>query len=87
MNSSSDSSNSQFMHVRRCHICGCINEKDSVLVDRCLSCGKALAPFIFCYNGIGYSAAEELEKRLKAMDKDLASRPSYPPLIGLTLYW
>jgi hypothetical protein len=35
------------LHFRRCHVCGSTHHRRGGALDRCLSCGKPLAPFFF----------------------------------------
>lgn len=84
---------SEHIHFRRCHICGTMNERQNVLVDRCGSCSKAFAPFVFFdeQNALGISdgrPAEEPSKKSSTMKiTRLATQSIYPPIWGLTVYW
>lgn len=77
-------------HIRRCHVCGEMNEVEGKTVDRCTSCGKHLAPFYFFdesqMDGFG-DLTNELE--LKSEQKDLGKKlePFYHPIWGLTVLW
>jgi len=35
------------IHIRRCHICGQINESEKSSNEQCAHCGKFFAPFVF----------------------------------------
>lgn len=74
-----------FLHIRRCHICGSLNERHNSNVDRCTSCGKALAPFLFCESTYD-SEAIELSKKVFTTHKN-DTKVIYPPLVGIALYW
>lgn len=34
-------------HIRRCHVCGTVNESEGSAVQKCSDCGKHLAPFYY----------------------------------------
>ena len=68
------------VHFRRCHICGSLNHREVDRVDRCLSCGKALAPFYY------------FDVRFVPVVGDRNLRPQvlnneYRPVHGLAVYW
>lgn len=69
-------------HVRRCHVCGTVNEVEGAAVHRCSDCGKHLAPFYFFE-----------ESRLEGVRDDQpemslwASSEGYRPLYGFSTYW
>ena len=71
---------SEPVHVRRCHMCGGINEADDGFVDTCEHCGKSLAPFYY------------FDDRFSVPPSDLVIRSprldgEYRPIQGLTAYW
>ena len=61
------------LHIRRCHICSSVTEIENNKIDRCSSCGKYLAPFVFCNE-----PSDMVGQLLK---------PDYPPIYGISLYW
>ena len=69
-------------HVRRCHVCGTVNELENSAIHKCQSCGKHLAPFYFfeesALRGMGDN---QLEMSL------WKSQGKYHPLWGLSTYW
>lgn len=69
-------------HIRRCHICGTVNEAESSAVHFCHSCGKHLAPFYYFdeskLDGI------EVDKLFSSKNK---KAKSYRPLWGISCYW
>ena len=74
------------VHVRRCHICGEMNEAKGALVDKCPHCGKHLAPFYY-YNellAMQLMSREEADREYKSSVLPLRD---YPPLKGLVVYW
>lgn len=93
MSKTSDSyKDSDHIHFRRCHVCGSFNEKANELVDRCGTCRKALAPFVFFDEkhalGITDESPEEPSKKSSTMKMTrLATQTFYPPIWGLTVYW
>lgn len=77
---------SEKVHVRRCHVCGEINEAQGGLVDRCDHCGKHLAP-LYYFNekrAMNLISQEEADKEYKSSALPLRD---YPPLWGLSVYW
>lgn len=83
---------SDHVHFRRCHICGTLNEKSDHLVDRCLSCQKAFAPFVFFDEkkalGISDDSPDHPAKKASSYKiTRLATETIYPPIWGLTVYW
>ena len=81
------------IHFRRCHVCGNFNEKSNALVDRCQSCHKAFAPFVFFdeKRALGLyddGPTEEPSKKSSTQRiTRLATQSIYPPIWGLTVYW
>lgn len=71
------------IHIRRCHVCGEVNEADEKLVQKCEHCGKTLAPFYYFDEsklmGLDQSPQREISSKLPLKQ--------YPPLWGLTAYW
>lgn len=72
-------------HIRRCHVCGEINEVEGKSVEKCCSCGKHLAPFYFFdesqmdgLNDVSDSKCNDSLKKTEAF---------YQPIWGLTAYW
>lgn len=73
-------------HLRRCHICGTVNEiethRHETLDHSCSGCGKHLAPFYFfeesVHDGVGDNSL------LMSLRKESIG---YQPLWGLTAYW
>lgn len=70
-----------------------MNERASHLVDRCGSCNKALAPFVFfdekqALGGSDETPQEAPSKRASTIKiTRLATETIYPPIWGLTVYW
>ena len=83
------------LHVRRCHICGNVNETELALVDKCGQCGKYFAPFVFFDEkaALGLSdkpqadVAAIMNNRLKSNEGQHQLKSQYPPLWGITVYW
>lgn len=44
---SSDPKDNQVTHIRRCHVCGTVNESEGMAIRKCSDCGKHLAPFYY----------------------------------------
>ena len=90
--------NSQnLIHIRRCHICGCVNEEAQSQVLKCNQCGKYFAPFVFFDENLiqDYAVHKNQLNQIK-LDNDMTPKKSskesilaecYPPLWGFTSYW
>ncbi len=83
------------LHIRRCHMCGTVNETEEALVDKCQTCGKFFAPFVFfdekaalgLNSKVQSDIASMMNNRLKSKDWHLQIKTQYPPLRGFTVYW
>lgn len=71
------------IHIRRCHICGEVNETHDAPVSRCSHCGKFLAPFFFTSD---YSQIDP-ESPLTTYFILGQDQMPYQPLRGLSAYW
>lgn len=74
------------VHVRRCHVCGEVNEAHGKLVTDCAFCGKQLPAFFYFDEklAMGLKSPEEAAKEYKSSALPLRE---YPPLTGITVYW
>ena len=68
------------VHIRRCHICGGINEVEDGRVSTCCHCKRNLAPFYY-FDDMFTEAPSEDGVRLKFPDGE------YQPIYGLTVFW
>lgn len=70
------------LHIRRCHLCSVVTEREGEVVDRCGNCGKAMAPFYF-FNELEVSPLSDFDLRmplcLKAGERI--------PVRGFTAFW
>ena len=75
-------------HVRRCHVCGAVNELENQAVHRCSDCGKHLAPFYYFDESqvSGYDANGFYWSRHDEFDP-FSVVENYRPLFGLSTYW
>ena len=71
---------SKSIHVRRCHVCGEISEKEHKHVDRCEHCGKPMAPF-FYFDETTTIAPSDDDLLPQVKDNE------YWPIWGLTAIW
>lgn len=78
-----------FVHVRRCHICDHVTEREDGPVERCANCDKALAPYYFfdeqsvpVYSDFEHRPSEEL---VRARPKEQSG--AHRPLRGLSAVW
>lgn len=67
-------------HIRRCHICEAVTEKDGALVSHCGQCGKPMAPFYF-FNEADVQPYSEHDLRPPSGEGDRT------PIRGLTAFW
>lgn len=69
-------------HIRRCHVCGAVNELENAALHQCTNCRKHLAPFYYFdeseLNGVGDN---KLEMSL------WNGKGTYHPIWGLSTYW
>lgn len=77
------------IHIRRCHICHQTSESEESKIERCTSCGKYLAPFLFCndpsdYNQINVNQDVESQE---SSPLGFYLKTEYPPIYGISLYW
>jgi hypothetical protein len=77
------------IHIRRCHICNKTSESEQGKIERCESCGKYLAPFVFCSDP---SDSVELNPRTESATYASPNpgsflKSEYPPIYGISLYW
>lgn len=81
-------------HIRRCHICGEVNESEGAAVHKCGHCGKHLAPFYY----FDESKLEGLTERGPYLStwKNGVAKPegelfmvgeTFNPIWGLSTYW
>ena len=83
------------LHIRRCHICGTVNETHNDLVEKCQHCGKFFAPFVFFDEKAALGLEEKakievssvMNNRLKSNEWHHQMKTQYPPLWGITVYW
>ena len=78
------------VHIRRCHVCGSVNESVGAAVHKCSSCGKHLAPFYY----FDESKLEGLEEKGPFLSEWSVGPwgPYHPsgqfhPIWGLSTYW
>ncbi len=77
------------IHIRRCHICSQTSESEDSKIERCNSCGKYLAPFVFCSDPMDAADMKlltEPSRPQNAVEKSLL-KSVYPPIYGISLYW
>ncbi|MBC7742904.1 MAG: hypothetical protein H7061_11955 [Bdellovibrionaceae bacterium] len=76
------------IHIRRCHLCGSINEIEAAVVIKCHSCGKHFAPFLFFDEKAAMGIeVDHPEVRSLGADWQHLLKNQYPPLWGLAVYW
>ena len=77
------------IHIRRCHICNKTSESETSNIERCDSCGKYLAPFVFCKDPsdlVELSSSTEANTHASPNPGSFL-KPEYPPIYGISLYW
>ncbi len=78
------------IHIRRCHICNKTSESETgVKIERCDSCGKYLAPFVFCKDPSDHTELNAASEAASHASPNPGSflKPEYPPIYGISLYW
>lgn len=81
-------STNEVVYIRRCHVCGGINESHMNSIKNCSQCGKNLVPFLFCSDvGAELVKTESFFKDLKESSRSTLLRSDYPPICGISLYW
>lgn len=77
------------VHVRRCHICDHVNERDGQSVDRCGHCGKILAPYYFFdeQNVHVYSDVEQRPTLEQTRARPKEQPGEHRPLRGFSAVW
>lgn len=77
-------------HIRRCHVCGEVNESEGSAVHKCGHCGKHLAPFYY----FDESKLEGLTDQGPYLSVWKQSKPpkgpsgeTFNPIWGLSTYW
>ncbi len=68
------------IHIRRCHVCGKVNECHNHQVGRCDFCGKIMAPFY-------YFDDAQIEPLADNQVRPEYHGQQFKPLYGLTAYW
>ena len=78
-----------FVHVRRCHVCDKVTEKNESQVNRCDHCGKNLAPYYFFDESATkvYSVDETLPVEERTLVKDPKDMGPRRPLRGVSAMW
>lgn len=75
-------------HVRRCHVCGTVNESENQAIHRCSDCGKSLAPFYY-FNESGLQGLDANGLHLSVMKEydPQTQVETFKPLWGFSTYW
>ena len=71
---------SQSVHIRRCHVCGKVNESCGNPVEKCFSCGKSIAPFYY-FDEAGTETMSE------NCTRPVSTEGQFRPIYGLSTYW
>jgi hypothetical protein len=74
--------NKSKLHIRRCHLCTGVTENEGAPVDKCLHCGKPMAPFYF-FDELDVTPLSDAEVRVEAQLK----AGQRTPVRGFTAYW
>ncbi len=77
------------MYLRRCHICGEVCECEGYIPEKCLHCGKSLAPFYYFDEAKALGLIREVDVDLSEEHYKTTALPltNYPCLRGLTVIW
>jgi hypothetical protein len=74
-------------HIRRCHICGTVNESVNQAIHQCAGCGKHLAPFYYFDESQLIGLAENGYHFSKMKEHDSSQVETFKPLWGFSTYW
>ena len=82
MSAKNEKTNIKVSHIRRCHVCGTVNESENSAVHKCGSCGKHLATFYYFDESklVGVSDSQLFLTRFKDVD-------NYNLMYGFSHYW
>ena len=72
----------QPLFVRRCHVCGELNESPHD-ITKCLSCQKSLLPFYY----FDKRKISEMSDNQVRPPEDRDHETGYGPIRGLTAFW
>ncbi len=74
-------------HLRRCHVCGTVNEAKDQLVTKCQSCDKHLAPFYYFDESMALGLKSQHSFEENYYKTTALPLKAYPPIFGITVYW
>jgi len=74
------------VHVRRCHVCGAVTEKQEDVL-KCDGCGKALLPFYYFDKRKIPVPSDANQAEPEAQRSSRGTQDEYGPIFGLTAYW
>jgi hypothetical protein len=81
---------SSVTHIRRCHVCGTVNELEGSANLHCHKCGKHLAPFYF-FDESSLQGLSESELYLtnfcELKTQQNSDKTAVHPIWGLSTYW
>jgi predicted nucleic acid-binding Zn-ribbon protein len=75
------------LHIRRCHVCGTVNESENQAIRQCTDCGKHLAPFYYFDESQLMGLAENGYHLSQVKDRDPTQVETFKPLWGFSTYW
>jgi hypothetical protein len=75
----------EFLHVRRCHVCGLVTESTNDIL-KCGGCNKSLLPFYY-FDKRKVKEYADNEKRVVEVVPAAREQGAYGPIRGLTAYW
>ncbi len=73
-------------HIRRCHVCGHVNELNGQAVHQCSQCRKHLAPFYY-FDESKLEGLHDMGFYLSTWKESLLMPGTANPLWGLSTYW
>lgn len=72
----------KIIHIRRCHVCGTVNEMENAAIHKCEHCRKPLAPFYY-FNESELRGISDNKPEMSLWNHQGA----YHPIWGLSTYW
>lgn len=74
-------------HIRRCHVCGTVNESTNQAIHQCSDCGKHLAPFYYFDESQMQGLADNGLHLSQLKEVDRTQVETFKPLWGFSTYW
>jgi hypothetical protein len=74
-------------HLRRCHVCGYVNQVKNGTVEKCEHCNKAFSKFYFFEESNVEGITENGGIKMRSWSESLRRSQDFQPIWGLTAFW